>query len=93
MVINSSCSTEDSNGVVFLSCSQICNILFFFLSEYLMRQIIDGRMDQSIRIIVVRGYDFEQSTNPSKSYPNKRYVNWSRHTKYFMTVISMIPEH
>ena len=32
------------------------------------------------RVIIVEGHDFESSsTKPSKSYPNRRDVNWSHH--------------
>ena len=33
------------------------------------------------RIIIARGHNFESSTKPSKSYPNRRDVNWNRHAE------------
>ena len=33
----------------------------------------------SNRVIIAEGHDFEPSTKPSKSYPNRRDMNWSRH--------------
>ena len=33
------------------------------------------------RVISAGGHGFEPSTKPSKSYPNRRDVNWSRHAE------------
>ena len=33
------------------------------------------------RVIIASGHDFEPSTRPSKSYPNRRDANWSRHAE------------
>ena len=33
------------------------------------------------RVIIAGGHGFEPSTKLSKSYPNRRDVNWSRHAK------------
>ena len=35
----------------------------------------------SDRVIIIGGHGFEPSIKPSKSYSNKRDVNWSRHTE------------
>ena len=35
----------------------------------------------SCRVISVEGHDFEPSTKPSKSYSNRREVNWSHHAE------------
>ena len=41
-----------------------------------------GEGDEALgRVINARGHDFEPSTKPSKSYPNRRDVNWSHHTE------------
>ena len=33
------------------------------------------------RVISAEGNGFEPLTKPSKSYPNRKNVNWSRHVK------------
>ena len=33
------------------------------------------------RVIITRRHGFEPSTKPSKSYPNRREVNWSHHVE------------
>ena len=35
----------------------------------------------SDKVIIARGHNFELLMKPSKSYPNKRDVNWSRHVE------------
>ena len=38
------------------------------------------------RVIIAEGHSFEPSTKPSKSSPNMREVNWSRHAEKFVAV-------
>ena len=33
------------------------------------------------RVIIPEGHDFDPLTKPSKSYSNRKYVNWSHHAE------------
>ena len=50
--------------------------------SYLSQRIWSGLGEgdaASGRFIIAEGHAFEKSTNPSKSYPNRRDVNWNLH--------------
>ena len=53
---------------------------WFCLSQRIWSKFEEGDA-ASGRVINVRGHDFEPSTKPSKSYLNRRDMNWSRHVE------------
>ena len=40
----------------------------------------------SASFVIVQGHNFDLSTKPSKSYPNRRDVNWSHQAGLFVAV-------
>ena len=51
---------------------------WFCLSQRIWSKFREGNAASS-RVIIAGGHDFEPLTKPSKSYPNRRDMNWSHH--------------